>query len=116
MAILKYTLLRLATFFILFAAGLLLELGMILALIVGLLGSWAVAYLFFNSLRREAGETLARRFSGTRKHGSAELEDNAAEDALAEDYHRGRDGSEDRTEGTPESGPDSGADEDDRSR
>lgn len=88
MAVLKYSLLRLATFFILFATGLLLELGVILALIVALVGSWGVAYLFFNRLRAEAGETLARRFGGSRKLGASEHADNAAEDTLAEEYHR----------------------------
>lgn len=87
MAVFKYTLLRLATFFILFAACMLLELGMIFALIVGLLGSWAMAYLFFNRLRLEAGEQLADRF-GRRRYGASEQEDNAAEDSLAEDFHR----------------------------
>ncbi|GAB3190629.1 DUF4229 domain-containing protein [Nesterenkonia suensis] len=97
MAVLKYSLLRLATFFILFAACLLLGLGMIFALIVGLLGSWAVGYLFFNQLRVEAGEALARRFGGARRLGASELEDNAAEDALAEDYHAQRE--QERREG-----------------
>ena len=87
MAVFKYTLLRLATFFILFAACLLLELGMLFALIVGLLGSWAVAYLFFNRLRLQAGQQLAERF-GKRRYGASEQDDNAAEDALAEDFHQ----------------------------
>ncbi|MDZ5078980.1 DUF4229 domain-containing protein [Nesterenkonia sp. HG001] len=101
MAVLKYTVLRLATFFILFAACILLELGMIFALIVGLLGSWAVGYLFFNRLRVEAGEALARRFGGDRRLGASEQQDNAAEDALAEDYHaqREREREQERREG-----------------
>lgn len=88
MAVLKYTLLRLATFCILFAACLLLELGIIFALLIGLLGSWAVAYLFFNELRVEAGEALARKFGDDRLVGRSEKDDNEAEDALAEEYHR----------------------------
>ena len=91
MAVLKYTLLRLATFFIIFAACLLLEVGVVFALIAGLVGAWAVAYLFFNRLRLEAGEQLARKMgSDTRRRSRSEQSDNDAEDALAEDYHEDR--------------------------
>lgn len=86
---LKYTLIRLATFCLLFGACLVLELGMIMGLIVGLIGSWAVGYLFFNRLRLEAGAQLARKAgANTRRKSTAEASDNDAEDALAEDYHR----------------------------
>ncbi|MDS2172249.1 DUF4229 domain-containing protein [Nesterenkonia sp. CL21] len=113
MAVLKYSLIRLATFFILFAACLLLELGMIFALIVGLLGSWAVGYLFFNSLRVEAGEALARRFGGARRLGAGEQQDNDAEDALAEDFHRQQDEQRrDSSPGEAEQDGDSGTDQD----
>lgn len=112
MAVLKYSLIRLATFFILFAACLLLELGMIFALIVGLLGSWAVGYLFFNSLRVEAGEALARRFGGARRLGTGEREDNDAEDALAEDFHRQDERRPDSSPGEAEHDGDSGTDQD----
>ncbi|MCH8560637.1 DUF4229 domain-containing protein [Nesterenkonia sp. LB17] len=90
MSVLKYSLLRLGAFFIVFAACLMLDLGrytVIFALIVGLIVSWALGYLFFNRLRLEAGQELARRFGGDRKLGSSELDDNQAEDALAEDFH-----------------------------
>ena len=91
MAVLKYTLLRLATFFIIFGACLLLEVGVVFALIAGLVGAWAVAYLFFNRLRLEAGEQLARKMgSDTRRRSRAEQSDNDAEDALAEDFHEDR--------------------------
>ena len=89
MSVLKYSLLRLGAFFIVFAACLMLDLGqytIFFALIVGLIVSWAMGYLFFNRLRLEAGQELARRFGGDRRLGSSEL-DNAAEDALAEDFH-----------------------------
>ena len=90
MSVLKYSLLRLGAFFIVFAACLMLDLGqytIFFALIVGLIVSWAMGYLFFNRLRLEAGQELARRFGGDRRLGSSELDDNAAEDALAEDFH-----------------------------
>ncbi len=90
MSVLKYSLLRLGAFFIVFAACLLLDLGtytVLFALIVGLAVSWAVGYLFFNRLRLAAGEQLAQRFGGGRKLGAAEQDDNTAEDALAEDFN-----------------------------
>jgi len=91
MAVLKYTLLRLATFFIIFGACLLLEIGMVFALIAGLVGAWAVAYLFFNRLRLEAGAQVARKMgSDTRRRSRSEQSDNDAEDALAEDFHEDR--------------------------
>ncbi|GAA1452780.1 DUF4229 domain-containing protein [Nesterenkonia lacusekhoensis] len=91
MAVLKYTLLRLATFFIIFGACLLLEVGMVFALVAGLVGAWAVAYLFFNRLRLEAGAQVARKVgSDTRRRSRSEQSDNDAEDALAEDYHEDR--------------------------
>ncbi|GAA1139224.1 hypothetical protein GCM10009672_06380 [Nesterenkonia lutea] len=91
MSVLKYSLLRLGAFFIVFAACLLLDLGtytVLFALIVGLIVSWALGYLFFNRLRLAAGEQLARRFGGERRLGGAEQDDNAAEDALAEDFNQ----------------------------
>lgn len=90
MPVLKYSLLRLGAFFIVFAACMMLDLGqytVLFALIVGLIVSWALGYLFFNRLRLEAGQHLARRFGGDRTLGSSELDDNEAEDALAEDFH-----------------------------
>ena len=91
MAVLKYTLLRLATFFVIFGACLLLEIGMVFALIAGLVGAWAVAYLFFNRLRLEAGAQVARKVgSDTRRRSRSEQSDNDAEDALAEDFHEDR--------------------------
>lgn len=91
MAVLKYTLLRLATFFIIFGACLLLEVGMVFALVAGLVGAWAVAYLFFNRLRLEAGAQVARKVgSDTRRRSRSEQSDNDAEDALAEDFHEDR--------------------------
>lgn len=104
MAILKYSLLRLGVFAVVFYACLFLDLGqftMAFALICGLLISWAVGYLFFNRLRLEAGEQLARRFGGARKQGHHETDDNAAEDELAEEFHR-----------TQETGPNPASDDD----
>lgn len=90
MALFKYSLLRLATFCVVFAACMFFDLGrftLVFAVLVGLLISWAVAYLFFNRLRLAAGEQLAALFSGRRRTGAREQADAEAEDALAEQYH-----------------------------
>ncbi|WP_120003261.1 DUF4229 domain-containing protein [Nesterenkonia muleiensis] len=89
MAVLKYSLLRLGVFALVFFGCLYLDLGrftLIFAVIVGLAVSWAVGYLFFNSWRIAAGEQLAGWF-GRRRRSSAEEQDNAAEDELAEEFH-----------------------------
>lgn len=89
MAVLKYSLLRLGVFALVFFGCLYLNLGrftVIFAVIVGLVVSWAVGYLFFNSWRVAAGKQLAAMLV-TRRRSGAEVEDNAAEDALADEFH-----------------------------
>ena len=108
MSVLKYSLLRLGAFFIVFAACMMLDLGqytVFFALIVGLVVSWALGYLFFNRLRLEAAEELARRFGGDRRLGSSELDDNQAEDALAEDFHLSQEQLRAQQRGAEEQGP-----------
>lgn len=89
MAVLKYSLLRLGVFALVFFGCLYLNLGnftVIFAVIIGLAVSWAVGYLFFNSWRVAAGEQMVAML-GTRRRSDAEVEDNAAEDVLAEEFH-----------------------------
>lgn len=93
MAVLKYSLLRLGVFSLAFvAAYFALPLDvlprMVVGIIVGLIVSGAVGYLFFNSWRLAAGEQLAGRL-GRRRRSTAEAQDNAAEDELAEEFHSG---------------------------
>ncbi|GAA1824715.1 DUF4229 domain-containing protein [Nesterenkonia flava] len=91
MAVLKYSLLRLGVFAAVFFACLYLDLGQFtvpFAMICGVVISWAVGYLFFNSWRVAAGEQLARRLGSKRKLAESEADDNAAEDELAEEFHR----------------------------
>lgn len=91
MAVLKYTLLRLGVFAVVFVACAQLSLGrftLLYALVIGLLVSWAVGYLFFNRWRLAAGAQIAG-VVGNRGVGRGETDDNAAEDALAEHYHDG---------------------------
>lgn len=89
MKVLAYTALRLGLFAVVFSLCMFLDLGeftFVFALIVGLLVSWAVAYLFCNRLRLAAGEQLAG-WLGKRRRTKAEVDDNAAEDELAEKFH-----------------------------
>lgn len=93
MAVLKYSLLRLGVFALVFIGCLYLNLGQftgIFAVIIALLVSWAVGYLFFSSWRIAAGEQLAG-WLGKRRRGASELDDNAAEDELAERFHQDED-------------------------
>ncbi|NDK32820.1 DUF4229 domain-containing protein [Nesterenkonia haasae] len=89
MAVLKYSALRLGIFAVVFFGCLYIDLGrftIIFAVIIGLAVSWTVSYLFFNNWRVAAGEQLAG-WLGRRRRSTAEEEDNAAEDELAEQYH-----------------------------
>lgn len=93
MALLKYSLLRLGVFAVVFFLCLNLNLGQftaLFALVIGLIVSWAVAYLFFNRLRLAAGQQLANRPRRTRRS-AAEQQDNADEDDLADQYHEDTD-------------------------
>lgn len=122
-ALFKYSLLRLATFCVVFAACMFLDLGrftLAFAVLVGLLVSWATAYLFFNRLRLAAGEQLAGVFSGRRRSSARQQADADAEDALAEQYHaaegrpqNARQSEEGRRDqdGRNVDGPDDGADD-----
>lgn len=98
MAVLRYSLLRLGVFAVVFLLCLNLNLGqftVLFALLIGLVVSWAVSYLFFDRWRIAAGEQLAKRFGRT-KRSAAELDDNAAEDELADQYHEDTDPPENR--------------------
>ncbi len=84
MAFLKFTLLRLALVVAFFVACMYLGLGAILSAIVAAILAWCVTYLFFRSLRDEAGATLQRRFreGAPPRRNALEHDDAAAEDAL----------------------------------
>ncbi|TLP98503.1 DUF4229 domain-containing protein [Nesterenkonia salmonea] len=89
MDVLKYSALRLGIFAVVFFGCLYINLGqftIIFAVIIALAVSWMVSYLFFNSWRVAAGEQLAK-WLGRRRRSTAEQEDNAAEDELAENFH-----------------------------
>lgn len=89
MDVLKYSSLRLGVFAVVFLGCLQLRLGeftLLFAMLIGLVVSWAVGYLFFNTWRLAAGEQLAR-WLARRRYSTAEVDDNAAEDAIAEQFH-----------------------------
>ncbi|MFB0834852.1 DUF4229 domain-containing protein [Arthrobacter halodurans] len=81
----KYTVLRLALFFVVFVP-LVWGLGWNywLAAVVAAVVAFCVTYLFFNRLRLGAGEDLKEKVSGRgpRRKGAVELDDEAAEDRL----------------------------------
>lgn len=90
MAVLQYSILRLGVFAVVFVVCINLNLGrftFLYALLIGLVISWAVSYLFFDKWRVAAGDQLAGRFGKSRRRSRAEADDNAAEDELAEQYH-----------------------------
>lgn len=94
MAVLKYSLLRLGVFVVVFVVCLNVDLGrftLVFALIVGLIVSWAVAYLFFNRWRLAAVEQLSSRSKKPQRRSAAERQDNAAEDDLADQFHQEED-------------------------
>ncbi|GAA4840045.1 DUF4229 domain-containing protein [Garicola koreensis] len=98
MAVLKYSVLRLGVFAVVFFLCLYVDLGdftLIFGLIIGLIVSWAVGYLFFNRWRIAAAEQLAN-LGSRRRRSAAERQDNAAEDELAERFQENDDAAEDR--------------------
>ena len=98
MAVLKYSVLRLGVFAVVFYICLAVDLGnatLIFALIIGLVVSWAVGYLFFNRWRLAAAEQLAS-WGGKRRRSTAERHDNAAEDELADRFHEKDEPTEDK--------------------
>ncbi|GAB3850426.1 DUF4229 domain-containing protein [Nesterenkonia populi] len=92
MAILKFSLIRLGVFLLVFFAAffaLPLEAlpGVLLAMAMGLIVSYAVGFLFFNQLRLNASRQFGRRMEGHRPESRTEAQDNDAEDELAEQFH-----------------------------
>lgn len=69
-----------------FIACVLLQLGLIVSAVIAVLVSFCVSYLFLAKLRREAADSLERRFSGKGKTSPAGSggKDSAAEDAIVD--------------------------------
>ncbi|MFC7401203.1 DUF4229 domain-containing protein [Citricoccus sp. GCM10030269] len=86
MRLVKYALIRLAVFFVVWAACMLLQLGWIFSTIVAAVIALAVGYLFFNDLRTGASQDVANAWQGRggRDRFATEQEDMDAEDAYTE--------------------------------
>ncbi len=84
MAFLKYSLIRLAIFVPLFVLFMLLQVGVLMAVICAALIAFAISYLFFQKQRDAAAAALQHRFSGKAKplRSAGEVQDANAEDAL----------------------------------
>lgn len=84
----KYALIRLAVFFVVWGACMLLNLGWIFSTIAAAVIALAAGYLFFNNLRTGAGQDVASAWEG---RGKAERFKSEQADADAEDsYTEGR--------------------------
>jgi len=83
-AFLKYSLIRLAIFVPLFVVFMLLQVGVLMAVICAALIAFAISYLFFQKQRDAAAAALQYRFSGRAKplRSAGEVQDANAEDAL----------------------------------
>lgn len=86
--VLTYALIRLAVFFVVWGACMLLGLGWIFSTIAAAVIALAAGYLFFNDLRTRAGQDVASAWEG---RGKAERFKSEQQDADAEDsYTEGR--------------------------
>lgn len=87
MNLLKYALVRLAVFFVVWGACIYLGTGWVIATVIAALVALATGYLFFNRLRLAAGQDLANAWEGRPgQRGRQEQSDAEAEDA----YTQGR--------------------------
>lgn len=109
MRVFTYALIRLAIFFVVWGACMLLGLGWIFSTVVAAIIALAAGYLFFNDLRTGAGQDVANAWEG--RGGAAKERDRFASeraDAEAEDaYTEGRyfdPGAQDAGDG-PDAGP-----------
>ena len=85
MNLLKYALIRLAVFFVVFGACVLLRTGWVIATVVAALVALASGYLFFNDLRLRAGQDLGNAWEGRQgQRGRQEQSDMDVEDAYTE--------------------------------
>lgn len=87
MAFLKYSLIRLALFLPLFVVFVLLQTGLILAVIFAGIIAFAISYLFFQKQRDAATASMRERFSGRAKpiRSALEIEDAEIEDRLVDE-------------------------------
>lgn len=85
MNLLKYALLRLAVFFVVWGACLYLGTGWVLATVIAAVVALATGYLFFNRLRLDATQDVANAWEGRQgRRGKQEQADMEVEDAYTE--------------------------------
>ena len=85
MNILKYALIRLAVFFVVWGACVYLGTGWVIATVIAAVVALAAGYLFFNRLRLAAGQDLANAWEGRPgQRGRQEQSDMDVEDAYTE--------------------------------
>jgi hypothetical protein len=86
--LLKYALIRLAIFFVVWGACMLLNLGWVFSTIVAAIIALAAGYLFFNDLRTGASQDVANAWTGRSRgradRGKTEQADMDVEDAYTE--------------------------------
>ncbi|OMH26985.1 hypothetical protein BKD30_04380 [Tersicoccus phoenicis] len=89
MALLKYSAARLGLVALIFALGLLLRLGIVMSLIVALVASFCISYLFFGRLRAAAAAQVGNRITGrTGRRSTSERDDAAAEDGYWDEHEQ----------------------------
>lgn len=86
MRVFTYALIRLAVFFVVWGACMLLQLGWVFSTIIAAVIALAAGYLFFNHLRVGAGQDVAAAWQGRGKteRFASEQADADAEDAYTE--------------------------------
>ncbi|OMH34456.1 DUF4229 domain-containing protein [Tersicoccus sp. Bi-70] len=89
MALLKYSAARLGLVVLIFVLGLLLHLGVVMSMIVALVASFCISYLFFGRMRDAAASQVGNRITGrTGRRSRTELDDAAAEDSYWDDHEQ----------------------------
>ncbi|MEH0108522.1 DUF4229 domain-containing protein [Tersicoccus sp. MR15.9] len=87
MALLKYSAARLGLVALIFVLGLLLHLGVVMSMVVALVASFCISYLFFGRMRDAAASQVGNRITGrTGRRTKSELDDAAAEDGYWDEH------------------------------
>lgn len=89
MALLKYSAARLGLVVLIFVLGLMLHLGVVMSMVVALVASFCISYLFFGRMRDAAASQVGNRITGrTGRRSRTELDDAAAEDGYWDDHEQ----------------------------
>lgn len=89
MVLLKYSAARLGLVAVIFTLCLLIDLGVVMSMIVALVASFCISYLFFGRLRTAAASQVGNRITGrTGRRSRRELDDAAAEDGYWDEHEQ----------------------------